>query len=507
MCQLFGKSSLKVILCAIIALAGGAVSTFGSAPQQENSTDPDSLYSLLEIKNLALHKTHPYSFVRELSDVIGPRLTGSTGAESACKWALEKMKRIGLQEVHAEPWRLDHPWQRGIANADLQVPYHLNLNVSSYGWVGSTKKGGVEADVVAVNSDEIPKEISSKTKSWAGKILFLVPLSAKHVNPLRSFAQLGSLLSAASKVHAVAVISPSGRPGSMMTHTGPPTLTQSYFPMPTVDMAPEHQQLLQRLLATKQEVRIKLNVQNQVSPTSKLSSNIVGDIPGAEHPEEVVIVAAHLDSWDLGTGTVDDGVGTAAVLASAEAILHQRVRPLRTIRFVLFTGEEQGMLGSLAYQKIHQAELKNTLCAIAIDWGAGPIVKIPLAGHDELTGAIQHFAMTIQDLGNIGVDTSYLSFTDAYSFTLSGIPGIAPLQNSVTYPMVGHSASDTFDKVDRKTLEQNTAILATLAFWIANHPSRLGLRWTPTETKKNLTRDNQKPLLELMGLWSNIPSK
>ena len=159
------------------------------------------------------------------------------------------------------------------------------------------------------------------------------------------------------------------------------------------------------------------------------------------------------------------------------------------------------MLGSLAYIKSHRTELKNIVCAFVMDWGSGQITKLPLAGHDELESAFLHFAQLIEDVAQVQVDQTYLSYTDGYAFTLAGIPGIAALQNSPYYIQMGHSAADTLDKVDRKTLAIDTAILASAGFWVANYPIRLGMPWTEAQTIKALTRDNQKTMLELFGLW------
>ena len=481
--------ALVFSICAVSALA------------QRSSADPDSTSTLAEIRSQTLAQSHAYAYVQELSDTIGPRLTGSAQASEACKWAMQKMKRSGLQNVHLEPWHIGRGWQRGHAAAQLLVPFHLDLSIASYGWVGSTKPGGTEADVVLVNSDLIPDEIKQHAGSWHGKVLFLAPGGPKHVNPIRSFSQLGTLLAVAAKAHAVAVICSTGRPGSMLTHTGPANFQDSYFTIPVVDIAPEHQQLIQRLLFAAKHVHIRIDVQNTVTPGTVVSSNVVGEIPGADYPNEVVILGAHLDSWDLGTGSVDDGVGVACVLGAADAILSQQVRARRTIRIVLFTGEEQGLLGSLAYVRAHKAEAKNMECAFVLDWGTGPIIKLPLAGHDELESAFKHFSQVVADLGEFQVDHTYLSFTDGYAFTLAGIPGIAPLQDSPNYVQIGHSAADTLDKVDRKNLLLDTAFLASAGFWVANYPTRLGAPWTQKQTENALVRDNQKTILQLFGLW------
>ncbi len=392
-------------------------------------------------------------------------------------------------------------WQRGHAFCQVTAPFAMDLNVVSYGWTGSTKRGGINADVVAVNSDDLPGEIQKKAQGWSGKVLFLAPLSAKHVNPLRVFSQLPKLLNSASQAHAAGVITGSGRPGVMLTHTGPAAFKDSYFPIPVLDVASEHQITIQRLLALKRPVRVKLDVDNTVVPSGTECFNVVADIPGAEKPDEFVILAAHLDSWDLSPGAVDDAAGVGTVMAAADAIVSQSVRPTRTVRVVLFTGEEEGLLGSLAYMRMHRLEAGKIVAAYVCDWGTGPMTKIPLAGHQELVSPLQHFTQTVSDIAQLSVDSSYLVFTDAYSFTLAGIPGVAFLQNSPDYVQIGHSAADTVDKVNKKNLSTNTAILGCLGYWTANYPSRLGLTYNRGQVAASLKRDGQQPVLELFDLW------
>lgn len=225
------------------------------------------------------------------------------------------------------------------------------------------------------------------------------------------------------------------------------------------------------------------------------------DLPGTEHPEQLVIVGAHLDSWDLGTGAIDDGFGAAAVLAAAETLLRSNAESKRTIRFVLFTGEEQGLLGSRAYLAAHQQELANVICAFALDWGQGPITKIPLAGHSEFRSALEQFTAAVADFQKLEVTPGYLFATDAYSFTFAGLAGIAPFQESPDYSLEGHSAADTLDKVDPGTLARDSGLLALMSFWVADYPARLGELWPAGKTAETLERDNQKPMLDALGFW------
>jgi hypothetical protein len=445
-----------------------------------------------QVKASALHNSHSFSYLEELSNGIGPRLTGSPQAAQATSWAQAKMKSIGLKNVHLETWQLPRGWRRGIAQAQLIAPFELPLNIASYGWAGSTRPGGSEAEVLGVDS-EAPAE---NTSAWAGKILLV---------RMRDSSRLAAFASTAAAAHAVAVIRRDTRPGVMLTHTEPLLFPLSAVSgvstIAVVDIAEEHQKLLESHLKSGRPVRMRIDVENLSPPGPVDCANIVGEIPGYEHPAEVVIVSAHLDSWDLGTGATDDGFGAAAVLAAAEAILGSDARPRRTIRFILFTGEEQGLLGSRAYVQRHHAELGQIVCAFALDWGQGPITKFLTAGHEELTASLQRLTEAIDDVQKVQVTKGYLNFTDAYSFTLAGVPGVAPFQDSPGYGLNAHSAADTLDKVDAVVLARDSAVLALAAFWVADDPVRAGDVMTPEETALTLIRDKQRALLELLGLW------
>jgi carboxypeptidase Q len=253
--------------------------------------------------------------------------------------------------------------------------------------------------------------------------------------------------------------------------------------MPVVSLANEHQQLITNVLDSGRSVRMKLDIRNTFREGPVESHNIVGEIQGSQDPEQIVLVGAHLDSWDLGTGAIDDGFGAAAVLGAANSILSSGIRPKRTIRFVLFTGEEQGLLGSKAYVRAHEREMPNTVCALVLDWGNGPITKIPVAGHEELRMPLEHLLHSTPKLNSIKVVSGFLMSTDAYAFTLAGVPGIAPFQDSPRYAMIAHSAADTLEP---RLLKQDSAILAMLALSFADYPQRLGSVWSPEEAARKL---------------------
>jgi Iap family predicted aminopeptidase len=229
----------------------------------------------------------------------------------------------------------------------------------------------VDADKVATGLDAL---VRAEGEIWKGKILLV---SKNSSSPTRVYAQLLPLVKVATAAHSIAVLRHDTRPGGGIVHAEPlsPVLPDSIDPtlVPALDLPDECDELLEYLLRTGQKVRMQISVENSFSAKPVTSNNIVGEIRGAISPEQTVLVGAHLDSWDLSTGATDDGFGVAAVLGVAQALVQSKLRPARTIRFAIFTGEEQGLLGSRAYVRDHTDELAGIIAAFALDWGAGRI--------------------------------------------------------------------------------------------------------------------------------------
>ena len=313
---------------------------------------------------------------------------------------------------------------------------------------------------------------------------------------------MGGFLKAAYAAHAVAVIGgQSGRlaTGMHLTHTGVLGF-DTFYDIPVVSMGSEDQQQIERYLDRGKTVRLKINVQNRVSGPVE-SANVIGEIPGSEHPEQIVVVGGHLDSWDLASGATDNGVGTCTTLAAAEAILRSGFKPKRTLRFILFTGEEEGEDGSFNYVKQHQAEMANHVAAVILDSGQGPVVTLQLGGRDDLIAAVQPFAGSLQSFGKIDVTDETELGTDTSAFIIAGLPGINLDQDSPDYTYTHHSPVDTLDKVDPKILNQDATVMALTAFWIADRPDRLASPWPQDKTAHMLVEKHDDVFLKAFNLW------
>ena len=464
----------------------------------EDGTKP----ALTSIAGEGFYNSRAFTYLTELSDDVGGRVTGTPAGQKAIDWSVAKMKTIGLANVRAEKWSMWKGWTRGSSSAELLAPLHRTLTVDSMGWTGSTPPQGVEAEVVTANLFDMDDEIAHISR-FRGKIVMMKPEGVPKKNFWMLFAQYGDFLKALHEAGAVAVIGGQGgfkAEGMHLTHTGIIGFAQD-FAIPVVDMAMEDEGQLERFLAAGKIVRVHINVQNTFTGGPVESANVVGDIVGREHPEEIVVVGAHLDSWDLSEGATDDGTGAASVLAAADAILKSGQRPRRTIRFVLFTGEEQGLLGSLAYVKQHAAEMKNHLGCIVLDDGQGPIKEFQLGGRYDLMDSMKAFAESLGNIREISVSDKREFGMDTGPFILAGLPGINMEQDSPDYKYTHHSAADSLEEVKPDVLTQDATIMALTAFWLADRPERFATRWPAEKTAKMLREKGDYDMLKSFNLW------
>ncbi|HEV2385728.1 MAG TPA: M20/M25/M40 family metallo-hydrolase [Candidatus Acidoferrales bacterium] len=492
---------LLALAAALAAATLGLAGAGGGAPP--GPADDGTLPALTAIAGQAMMNSQASPDLEYLSDFIGARVTGSPQAHQAVEWAEGRMKAMGLEDVHAETYQLWRGWTRGTATAAIVSPVEQRLMVDSMGWVGSTPEGGVEADVVPVNMFELGSEMERNTANWAGKVLIMVRKGEPQRGGPDPFLAFGAFLKAAYAAHALAVIGGQGggaSAGMHLTHTGILGFSQ-YYDVPVATMSVEGQDEIERLLELGKTVRVRIDVQNKVSSGPVEAENAVGEIRGAEHPEQVIVVGAHLDSWDLAEGTTDNGVGSACVLEAARAIVSSGRKPRRTIRFVLFTGEEQGLLGSFAYVSRHKGEMANHVAMLTLDNGQGPVTSLDMGGHADLIPAMEPFTAAIASFGHLRVDDEASFDTDTGPFILEGLPGINLGQNSPEYRYTHHSNVDTYDKVKTEALDQDSAVLALAAYWIADRPERLATPWPPERTARMLVEQHQDALLKAFGLW------
>jgi len=436
---------LSGLLAAVLIFVGSGTLLADEVPKgpDEDGTKP----ALTRIAGEGMMNSHAFEYLTELSDDIGARVTGSLAEHKAEEWGAAKMKSIGLENVHLEKYSIWKGWTRGTADAQLLAPTAHKLHVDAMGWTGSTVAGGAEGAVVPVNMFDIDEETKNVSR-LRGKIILVTQKGAPKKNFMMLFASFGEFLKAAHKVGAIAVIGGQGgskSQGMNLTHTGILGFDTD-FAVPVVSMTAEDQGQLERLIARGITPRMRINVQNTLTSGPVEAANVVGEIRGREHPEQILVVGGHLDSWDLAQGATDNGSGTATTLGAADAIMRSGQKARRTIRFVLFTGEEQGLDGSFAYMKQHAAEIQNHLGDLILDEGQGPVTDFMLGGRDDLVAAFQPFAASLANVRTINVNDKVESGTDTLPFSIAGVTGInmnpdtSKLKNTFTSAPVGLEA-------------------------------------------------------------------
>jgi len=494
------NNRILVLVFAMLSAvpSGSARDSLRAKGPDEDGTKP----ALTRIAGEGMMDSHAFAYLTELSDDVGARVTGSPACQKAIEWGAAKMKSVGLENVHTEKWTMWKGWTRGTAQAELLAPVRHSLTVDAMGWTGSTPPAGAEGEVVSANLFNLDSEMKDLSR-FRGKIVMMTPSGSPKKSFWLIFAQFGDFLNALQKAGALAVIGGQGgfkAEGMHLTHTGILGFAQD-FALPVVDMTMEDQSQVERFIAAGKTVRIHINVQNSFTDGPVESANVIGEIAGREHPEEIVVVGAHLDSWDLSEGTTDNGTGSTSVLGAAEAIVKSGMRPRRTIRFILFTGEEQGLLGSLAYAKQHAGEMKNHLGAVVLDTGQGPVKEFQLAGRDDLLQAFEPFADSLGDIREIKVNDKLEFGTDTGPFILAGLPGINLDQDSPDYKYTNHSAADALEQVKPDVLAQNATIMALTAYWLADRPERFASPWPPERTAKMLRQKGDYDMLKAFHLW------
>jgi len=455
-----------------------APSPFGSIPQmtqlQQENFPPQLLDQLSAIKAAALDDDYAYRQLAHLTENIGPRPTGSTQAKAAVDYVASQLRQLGL-DVQLEEVKVPH-WVRGAETAELtdypgQVPGSTQkIVLTALGGSTATPAEGITADLVVVNNCDELKALGRE--KVAGKIVLFNEIydKAKAAAGL-SFIAYGEAVryrasgaKAAADMGAVAsLIRSVGSADFRLPHTG------FSYPagIPAGAVTAEDATLITDL-AAQGKVRIHLTLTPQKLP-DVTGYNVIADLKGTEHPEQIVIVSGHLDSWDLGTGAIDDGAGVAVAMEAAQILQKLHLHPRRTLRVIAWMDEETGGSGSQAYAKNHFSQFPNHIACIESDSGAGhPLgfdVKMPVAS-DEL---LRPVTSVLRSFGATAIQPSaYPPGADIALMSEAGVPALGLLQDGRTYFHYHHTAADTLDKVVPSELRENAAAMAVMGYALAS---------------------------------------
>jgi carboxypeptidase Q len=437
--------------------------------------------------------------LRYLTDTIGGRVSGSPAADKAVGWAVEAFRHAGVDEVHTEKFMIPVGWSEGKTRLEVLAPTPFPVRLVSTGWSPATPEEGITADVVDVGTGD-EAGFAKAGDAVKGSIVLV------HTNLLVTLEDLFSeylyqpaILDRAVKSGAAAVFWMSSRP-NLLLYRHNLSLGGELEALPQAIVAREDAMRVARFAAAGQNVRVHFEMPNHAAGPVP-SENVIAEIRGQEKPEEFVILGAHLDSWELGTGALDNGCNAAMVIDVARAIHASGVVPRRSIRFALFTGEEQGMLGSWAYAKAHRHELDKMTAAIVFDDGIGRVTGYSLGGRKDVAAAVRDAIAPVQSLGANSLTLDADVGTDNFDFLLEGVPTLVANQEPANYMLNYHAQSDTYDKVDIDELKKHVAIAAVTAFGIADRPERIGPRQSRAEIEQLMKETGLDHQLQHNGLW------
>ncbi|MEZ5946452.1 MAG: M28 family peptidase [Hyphomonas sp.] len=410
-------------------------------------------------------------FVEGLTTEIGPRLAGSPDEQRARDWAVAELKALGFANVRVDGFTIPY-WSRTHEHLTVLGPSAQSMVITALGGSRATPDGGLEAEVVRF--DTLAGLKAAPNASVTGKIVFIDEEMFKTQDGsgygLAGLKRRECAKAAAGKGAVACLIRSVGTQHHRMPHTGVMDRSGPGGPMPTGALpaaavsAPDADQMT-RLLA-RGPVRVNLDIGIETAETAP-SGNVIAEVEGGALKDEIVLLGCHLDSWDLGTGAIDDGAGCGIIVGAAKLIDALPGKPERTIRVVLYGSEEVGLFGGDAYARQHSEELGAHVLAAESDFGAGRIWRFQTRFGE---GALDH-AKTIQSvLMPLGVspgDNSAGGGPDIGVLARSGVPVVTPSQDGTDYFDFHHTPDDTFDKIDPQTFRQNVAVYAAFAFLAA----------------------------------------
>jgi Zn-dependent M28 family amino/carboxypeptidase len=382
------------------------------------------------------------------------------------------MPTLGLKRVHAERVTV-RPWERGVETASIVAPVRQPLEITALGGSTATREAGIEADVV--EADSIASLDKLGRAAVEGKIVFLnTPMRRTRDGAGYGEAVVSRFAGAhhAQALGAKAVVIRSiGTDSNRLPHTGGKSKDEHEIPAGALSIPDAD--LLHRVLAAHGTARLHLTLTPRVLPETE-TANVMGDVLGRDLPDEMVLLGAHLDSWDLGTGALDDGAGCAIVLEAARLIAGLPQPPRRTIRVVLFANEEYGRAGAKGYAKAHEIEAARTVAAMEADVGGDRVYEVAYLGGEEGRGRFNELAAYLRPLGVEPGEGDAHSGADVGTLRVLGVPILELRQDASRYFDVHHTANDTLDKVDPDAIAQAAAAFATAAWTAAEGDTAFG---------------------------------
>ena len=460
------RSSTRRILCLVAVLAAVQPVVGGGAERSPAWIEP---YREPAARLIGEALASPFAWQRlsVLTDTIGHRLSGTPALDRAIQWAVAEMTRDGLENVHTE--RVMVPkWVRGSESAEIVRPARQPIVMLGLGDSVGTPAAGVEAEVLVVHSFE---ELDAKASAARGRIVLFNIAFTGYGDTVR-FRSAGP--SHAARLGAVATLVRSvGPDGLRLPHTGALSYAPGAPRIPAAAITSEDAGRLQRMSDRGDTIVVRLKMEAHMDPDVE-SANVVGEIRGREKPDEVVVVSGHLDSWDVGAGATDDGGGCVVTWEALRLMKTLHLRPRRTVRVVLWTNEENGGRGGLAYRDRHRAELSNHVLMLESDGGVFRPLGFGFSGNETARNAVRTIATLLSGIAADQITSGGDGADIAPSIQEGHIPGMSLEVDGSKYFLIHHTQADTVDKIDPLEMSKCAAAVAVMAYVVADLPQRLG---------------------------------
>ena len=433
--------------------------------------DPLSRESLAHAEMLraqAMMGSNAMAIVTSLTTEVGPRLAGSQAEARARVWAIKTLTEKGFANVRNEPFEMN-AWERHEEGAEILTPYPQPLAVTALGGSVSTKEDGLSAEV------ELFETLEDLKRAPAGSLSDRIAYVGHAMQRTQDGSSYGYFNEARTAGPSIAagkgavgyLIRSVGTDSHRFPHTGSLRYQQGVPRIPALALSNPDADQLERIAGDGKTLSVRIKVDSSEVPAAQ-SGNVIAEVVGREVPEEIVVIGAHLDSWDLGTGAIDDGAGVGITMAALELIKDAGLAPRRTIRLVLWGAEEVGLLGAKAYRDRYEAALGQHVIGSESDFGGGRVWKVTADSRTNAGDAL--FAEIARLLAPIGIapgsDNQPGGGPDLYPLIAAGVPTLRLHQDGRDYFDLHHTANDTVDKLDAASLDQNVAAFAVFA-WLA----------------------------------------
>jgi len=451
----------------------GLFSTLAVSSLVNSADKPSETDIVAGLRDAALNSNLAYDILESLTTEVGARMAGTPQDALAVEWGVNKFKALGFDKVWTEPVTFS-TWVRKEESASLVSPYAHEIKISALGFSVPTPESGIEAEIVHFeNLDALKK---SPPNSAKGKIVFI----SHKMEKFRDGRGYGPVVKArgqgaveAAKKGAVAIVIRSvGTDSHRLPHTGMMRYEEGVTKIPAAAMSNPDADLMERILRRDKPIVMKLQINSHNGP-EYTSHNVIGEMTGSEFPDEKVVIGGHLDSWDLGTGAVDDGAGVAITMAAAKIIGDSPHRPKRTVRVVLFANEEQGLVGAKAYAREHQKDLANHVTGAESDFGAGKIYAFQSLVAQDNMPVVNKMAKLMKPLGVEYLNNQARPGPDLIPMHQLGMSVFSLRQDGTDYFDLHHTGDDTLDKVEPENLSQNTAAYVVFAYLAANSEQKI----------------------------------